>query len=694
MIANTEAARKLLEQGRAALEQGRLDLARKCAEEAETRKPELNHWEYNPARLRRDIQRAEARQAARDAAGKKAPVKKEPLLPTRVTPQGIRVAAAPKTQAEANAMLKDGRKLLAEDKLDEVAALVQHIKAFDGHYGLFAYSPDKLHADMRKRRATRDREESVRLLKKARAYRAGDLDEAGTLAARAQQLHGSYYVWEIGDRPGKLLNEIQTAKAKRPTTPKKETAVARKDDKNGKSESKPAVQTARTDDKRPAAADRGVTQARLPRPENSQDARKLLGEAQALQKKGMLVEARQKALAAQKLRGNFGADELTPELLLLQLAALAQQRVDFMGQRALDMAYYGKADLRSNCQQAEQMLQQARTLATTFNQDVRSIDQKLASIGKMKGGVSGGGAVAGGGAGQGLRQRPWRSARCGPRGVKLLQESLVELRKGQTIQARHLAEMAYTGSYRVKELAAKRLREIDVKEWNQRHLEARRSFDAAVAAFNRSDFFLARQIIATLRPTDLDDLRQARLRELAASPELGLGSQVAQVAQKSGPSTSGALPVSPTPVVPGTGTPGRASASDEGINDPLKQLAGMQAIKFNEMREESIRVMNEAGARLRPATSMAPWICCTTSSPTCPSPNSTPRSLPCCANPSIAHWEVRCDQEPGRVRPAGQGDDADRLRGWPGAGPRRAQQTAEGRRQDEGVQQLLRCRQV
>src|SRR5439155_4663900 len=76
-------------------------------------------------------------------------------------------------------------------------------------------SPDKLQSDLNKARQKHDQEESVKVLAEARkVYEKGDLDTATKLAFQAQKLHGPYSIWDLGDRPNKLLDEIQTARTK------------------------------------------------------------------------------------------------------------------------------------------------------------------------------------------------------------------------------------------------------------------------------------------------------------------------------------------------------------------------------------------------------------------------------------------------------------------------------------------------
>ena len=73
-------------------------------------------------------------------------------------------------------------------------------------WGLFEDCPDKLLVDVRKARLKRDQEESVHVLADARKlFEQGNLPEAERQAHRAERLHGPYSMWELGDRPQKLL---------------------------------------------------------------------------------------------------------------------------------------------------------------------------------------------------------------------------------------------------------------------------------------------------------------------------------------------------------------------------------------------------------------------------------------------------------------------------------------------------------
>ena len=64
-------------------------------------------------------------------------------------------------------------------------------------------------------RIVRDKEQSGKVLTDARKlYDQGKFAEARTMAYKASALHGAYAMWDMGDRPEKLIAEIDSAEAK------------------------------------------------------------------------------------------------------------------------------------------------------------------------------------------------------------------------------------------------------------------------------------------------------------------------------------------------------------------------------------------------------------------------------------------------------------------------------------------------
>jgi type II secretory pathway component GspD/PulD (secretin) len=602
VVANTEAARRLLVQGRKALRDGKLALASRYADAALARRPDLAYWEDNPERLKHDIQRAADRTAGevtlvsqKTTSDVRAPVADRRPQATESRPVEPQQRKTPETQQEAEAMLKEGRKFLADGQLDDAAATAAAVQAFPGHYGLFDDTPEKLATDTKRARTAHDKAEANKALKDARqAFENGDLDRATSLAYRAQQLHGPYYIWELGDRPTKLLADIQ---AERNHHPEGQSTASRK----------PVNRTGSGSGSRQTAESTGdirlVTDRSSP---SRQRAQQLVVEAQGLQRAGRLLEARQKALQAQNERVPFGMEEMSPERLLLHLSSQARVQADRMMQRAMDVAAYGRGEPLANYQWAEQQLLAARRLAAGFSFEVRTIDDKLKWIADLRGRLPGapqtsasappGRAVA---SAPGTAQVSDNGIPPGatPEGLKLLENSRMELRAGQTMIARRLAEQAYEGPYGVKELATRRLQEIDREEFNQKQLDACRAFDAGVAAFNRRDLFQAKAILAAVPANLLDAVRQARLREVMVTPEMGntiLDPKV-QVAEQREPAPTGETAPGMSNVTPVATSPaGGATATDRAELTLEDTFLALQNVHFQELREQQLQAMREA----------------------------------------------------------------------------------------------------
>ena len=240
--------KSLMMAARSALAQGRLDEAEKLAQLADqsrTVMDKMTFWSDTPAKILKDVQSAKARQLALQnsqrtndrmapattvsakpygngpgmltSTGGESP---DPSRRAKVDMYGNPIGNLPETIAsDPRAMLKQARELYNSGKLEEADRLAQHVASAKGvRWGLFEDSPDKLFSDLRKARAKRDQEESVRLLAEAhKLFDQGNLAEAERLARAAERKHGPYpYPLFEFDRPSKLLAEIEAAKAKNP----------------------------------------------------------------------------------------------------------------------------------------------------------------------------------------------------------------------------------------------------------------------------------------------------------------------------------------------------------------------------------------------------------------------------------------------------------------------------------------------
>ncbi len=185
------AARQMLADGYKALNAGDLETARTMAFRVREMNVELGATEMGPEQLLQDVQKAAAIAAAKS--------------PKTATP------------ADSHALVKEGRALLAQGKLEEAEFKCNQAAAVrNAHWGLFEDSPEKLRSDVQRTRAAHNREESDRLLIEAhKLFAQGNIDEAKKKAWRAQELHGAYSPFDFGDRPQKLLIEISKAETVR-----------------------------------------------------------------------------------------------------------------------------------------------------------------------------------------------------------------------------------------------------------------------------------------------------------------------------------------------------------------------------------------------------------------------------------------------------------------------------------------------
>jgi type II secretory pathway component GspD/PulD (secretin) len=644
----TESARRLLRQARHALQEGNLDLAAQLTAQARALAPSLSWQEDNPDILQAEIQRARAQ---RPVAARPAPAAP---LPEEKGPQ------------DARSLLRLGRQLYSAGDLDGAARVARKARAAaTGRWGIFEDSPEKLQQEIDEARSQRDREESGRVLAQARKlYEQGEYDQASREAYRAQKLHGPYSWWDLGDRPMKLLAEIETARSKNrrpggPSAPggtavaKQEPAGATYGQRGDLPRADPRAAQARqmmvearvalqqgdvararalvqqveplsgSLDRRedhlqlvalhtdlasagqagpgpgapppgpaplvsPAAA--AVPVAPLSSDPAKAQAQQLLAQCRQLQREGRLVEARQKALAAQATRAVFTPSEDSPELALIQLSALSYKQIDNLMQQAADYQQTAAGN-PANYQRAEQNLRQARQLAAGFGFDTAPVDARLQALVPPK-------AVAAGAVpprpGTGLPGEVRVAGGQGPEGAGpgpvLLGQARQELRKGNTPEARKLAEEVYNGPYGLRDQAESLLRSIDAEEFAQQKLAADRTYEAGMSALRRRDLPNAANILRTVNPKLLDDEKQARLKNLFALPEMQ-PNQVAQTAGQERPPSPGEGVAHVSDRGPAAGSPGD--------QDLLKITQAMQDVKFQQLRQEGLRVQQEAAERFR-----------------------------------------------------------------------------------------------
>ncbi|MCI0455887.1 MAG: hypothetical protein L0Z62_02765 [Gemmataceae bacterium] len=588
----TAQAMRILEKGREALTRNDLETAYKCAEQARALRPQLNWWDYNPDKLIAEIRRRSPGNA-----------------PAPEVAQNADPGPGPEGQPlDARALLREGRALFKQGKLDDADRLSLQAAAVPGvRWGLFEDSPDRLRLDVQKARARHDREESARLLVEARAdFKNGDLPQARAKAQRARQLHGSYSVWDMGDRPDRLLAEIHTAEMEQ----RKKASTSEQSVAQGPPP--------------PGGAPKAQPISRAPI-EAKQRSAGLLKEARDLQRKGMLLEARQKAVESQRwaveaYKGGlaFERGEDTPEIALGELGLACEHHVHGLVRLADDCVKAAGRDPNA-VNTACMHLTTARQLAHTFGLETYHVDQRLGALQQMQQlaqgppiadpsgnpqsairnpqfPMGGQGVAVAGGPKAGVPGAPAVLDKKDPRteGLDLLARGRLEMSSGQLHLARNIGEQVFMAAANRQDLglqeeARRFLNMIDLEELNQRRNAVNRKFDDGLDAFNRRDYALARTILAAL-DADLALLtpeRQDRLRNIASTKEM----QPGQVA------LAGGLPKQ-------QGVPGRAIATDmapapapkvdSGEDDSAERIRKLEEIQLKKLHNDSLEEQRRA----------------------------------------------------------------------------------------------------
>jgi type II secretory pathway component GspD/PulD (secretin)/tetratricopeptide (TPR) repeat protein len=366
--------------------------------------------------------------------------------------------------ADPKTLLKLSRDAMAAGKFDDAQALANKATQSNFNWGMFGDNPTKCIDEIQKARAKSEKAESMKMMGEARRlFDQGKLDEAESLAYRAERLHGAYGVMDMGDKPQKLLGDIQTARAK---AKKNGTAIV-------KTASKPDA----------APADIQQVSAAAPIPANKQRAIKMIVDGKAAMQNGRYVEARNKFLEAQKTCNEFKPDEDNPVRCLNDLTAMVMKQ-------ASDAAAGSLTPERTMA---------VRNVAADFGLDVKAIDSRL----NLK--KAGGTDVVG-------------------VGQTLLEKARIEMQRGQTDVARQLATEAFNGPYNCQAEAAGVMRSIDAIEESAKTAAAMKAFDAAVVACQTKDFVQAlaifRQIDQAVLPvehkTKIGDMMQTCQQQVDA----------------------------------------------------------------------------------------------------------------------------------------------------------------------------------
>ncbi len=469
-------------------------------------------------------------------------------------------AELPPANADARVLLKFGRTMLEKKKYEEADKACSQAHSANARWGLFEDTPDKLRKDIQKSRQSFDRDESVRLMGDARKlFAQGSLDDAEKKAYKAKQLHGPYGVFDFGDRPDKLLEEINKAKlARGPVNPldKKAPTATKEAPKNtGVPFETPRIQS-----------------------ENKNRAIMMVGQARELERRGMLTDARQKAFEASAMKAAFAPDEDSPDAVLLSLSAKCDKQIVVHLQQAVQHA--ADPNDAQRFEKAQIQLLQARKLAQAFELDGGRIDQTARQIQQIARGSDPVQTV------QHLVSPPVDALTGDPkldqarkRGREKLQLAQLELSYGKTAQARKMAEEVFNADPALQKDALALIRSISAEEYNQQILEAKRNFDAGLEAFLQKDHKKALFIFQSIDTNMLPDPYQVRLRDIMGTREINLALGEKTFINKT-----------PIEIKTGSPTPG-ANAEKPSLLDEHK---ARDLLQYQALRQHGLEAMRTA----------------------------------------------------------------------------------------------------
>jgi type II secretory pathway component GspD/PulD (secretin) len=576
---NAAQARQLIQNGYQALQAKDYASARRCATQAKELRPDLEWFEQNPDRLLADIQKREPGGAA---------VVVPPIIPAK----GAEPAATAKfstlaekeeqAKAKAHELVAQGRQLYKKNQLDEADKICAQAAGVPGvTWRLFEDNPEKLRIDIQKARSRHDREESARLLTEARAlFKNGKVAEAKSKAWQAQKLHGPYNAWDLGDRPQKLLAEIDKAESKQSedatakTGP--ESRITPKDGNN-----QVAQNTKDIAPWLPIPFHKTETAKAPVQSEAKVKARALLVQARGLMQQGQLIPAREKALAAQNMNGVFTAQEDSPAAVYQDLGQMCIAYINGYVKHAEDGV---RAGADPAFQKADADFAAARALAVAFQLDAKGIDDRQAMLKQ---------AALGGPANP---PAPVQTALSplNQAGKDKLDMARLELKAGNIAGARRIAVEAFDQKYGVQKEAAEVMRLIDGEEYNQFVLTAIKTMESGMDAFRRHDYAQARSILAGVDPRLLDEARKATLRNVLTLREMQ------PVPSRSGKAIASGLQQISAPGVAVANEPGKARAEDRpGGEDPFNSVRAMEDVLFQKLYEESRKAQSQAMAQVK-----------------------------------------------------------------------------------------------
>lgn len=563
---------------------------------------------------------------------------------------------------DPKAMLKDGRKALADGRFNDARDLAQRAEASNptGKWGLFDDTPNALRRDTDAAQAKAKAAEVEALTKQSKALytrpaasdaeKGRNLDQALQLARQADRLHGpNYTIWELGDRPDRLVKDIETARAKLPAAaPPPPNPLANKAATPAPTGVRPAVGTALPG--APAAVTPAVATGRDPGPVSpamattpprplpppggpvapatpvagpaapampaapaagdptKAAAQRLMADAKRLADGGDFAGAQAKLTEAVRMGAVFAATEPNPGLALQELSARGAAAIDRLVREA-----NGRIAKRE-FGHAEAALDAAGEIAAALSLFPRPIEEAKTALRTASNGAHGGlppGGLAPAGGPETLVRAP--AGPVAPAGVaavgtpapttapapaggvtgrQLLDQANQAFRQGDFDAARRIALQAHNAGGAQAE-ARGLLNQIDAEVFSAKQRTAVRSLEAAALAAQNKDHGHALGVLVLIDPNLLSPEEKARHAQLTTACRAEVdraGTGVVAV--------GGQQPAAPTTVPTPAAPPGMAVIANDGTKGPdlAGQAEAMRKVTFQKLRADGLKVQSDAQA--------------------------------------------------------------------------------------------------
>ncbi|HYH64000.1 MAG TPA: hypothetical protein VD866_04810 [Urbifossiella sp.] len=576
-------------------------------------------------------------------------------------------AQTPAPAGDSKSILKEARRALSEGRFNDARDLAQRADATNptGKWGLFEDTPNALRRDIESGQVKAKNAEVETLTKQAKALatrpaasdaeKARNIDQALQLARRADQLHGpSYGVMEFGDRPDRMVKELESTRAKLgpamtlpPTTPAPTLAGGNKATPTAAASGnkaapptgvRPAVGTntpgapsgvmpAAGTAKGPALVTpvTAPTAPLAPRPPvtpttpvagplspmaplsptapvattpATTDAKKaaaqrLMADGKRMADGGDFAGAHAKLAEAVRLGAEFAATEPSPGLALQDLNVRGAAAIDRLVREAA-----AKTAARDFVR-AEAALDAANEIASALSLFQRPIDEARSALRTASSGVAGNptpGVITPAGGPETLVRAPEAPTTGSVTGRQLIDQATLAFRQGDFEAARRIALQAHNVGG-VQAEARGLLNQIDTEVFAGKQRTAARSLDAAATAAGNKDHGHALGVLVLIDPNLLPADGKARRQELINNCKAALekgGSGVVNV----GAQTSDLPPVVPPTANPPTTTPGVARIGPDATKggELVGQADAMRKVASQKLRSDGLKIQADAQA--------------------------------------------------------------------------------------------------